>query len=131
MAESLTLEDFFRIAGSTLKLPVEQIRRETQIPLAESALAAPLASFSGIEFYKDPVERAAICCSRLIRNMPLPNGNKRVACACMREMLRRIGLPWPWEDEVEIANVLEALAARDMSEQDFVRWVKRRTELEA
>ena len=132
MQERLTSEDFFRIAAATLGIPVEQVRRITQIPLAESALAAPFACFDGSEFYGDPAERAAVCCSRLIRNMPLSNGNKRAAYACMREMLERSGVRWPRprEDADEIASTLKALAAREISEQDFVRWVKRRIELE-
>jgi prophage maintenance system killer protein len=64
--------------------------------------------------------------------MPLPNGNKRVAYACMREMLERSGVPWPRpsEDADEITSTLKALAAGTLSEQDFVLWVKRRTDLE-
>ena len=103
-----------------------------RISAIESALAAPFASFGAIDFYDDPAERAAICCSRIIRNHPLPDGNKRLGYECMREMLEREGLPWPRpsEDVDEIASTIERLAAREISEQDFVLWVKRRTELE-
>jgi death on curing protein len=96
---------------------------------AESALAAPYANAYGIDFYPDPAERAAICCSRILRNHPFPDGNKRVAYECMREMLERDGLPWsrPSEDAEEIADVIEAVAAREMSEEDFVLWVQGRT----
>lgn len=131
MAKSLELGDFFLIAETTLRIRAEQLRRVTQIPVAESALAAPFASFGGVDFYKDPAERAAVCCSRVIRNMPLPDGNKRVAYGCMREMLERSGIPWPRpsEDVDEIASTIEGLAARTISEREFVDWVKRRTEI--
>jgi death on curing protein len=98
-----------------------------------SAIAAPFATFGAIDRYPDPAERAAICCSRIIRNHPFPDGNKRVAYRCMREMIAREGLPWPrpGEDAVEIATMIERLAARDISERDFVLWVRARIELEA
>lgn len=101
------------------------------IPSAESALAAPDATFGGIDFYPDPAERAAICCSRIIRNHPFPDGNKRVGYECMREMLERADLPWPRpsEDAVEIAETVEALAARAISEEEFVAWVRSRVAL--
>jgi hypothetical protein len=49
----------------------------------------------------------------------------------MREMLERDGIPWPRasEDVEEIASTIEDLAARAISERDFVRWVKLRTQL--
>jgi hypothetical protein len=50
----------------------------------------------------------------------------------MREMLERSGLPWPRpsDDAVEIATMVERLAGRELSERDFVAWVRARTELE-
>jgi len=119
------------IAEAVLGAPAERLARTILVSSAESALAAPFASFGGIDFYEDPVEQAAICCSRIIRNHPFPDGNKRVGYECMREMLERDGTPWPRasEDVDEIAGTIEALAAREISERDFVRWVKARTEL--
>lgn len=122
MPERLDLIDLVLIAEAVLDVPAEQLRRSILIPSAESALAAPFATFGGVDFYEDPVERAAICCSRLIRNHPFPDGNKRVGYECMREMLERAGVPWPRpsEDVDEIAGTIEALAAREISERDFV-----------
>jgi death-on-curing protein len=127
----LELADFLLIAEAVLASPAEDLARVTRIPAAESALAAPFASFGGIDFYTDPTERAAICCSRIIRNHPLPDGNKRLGYECMREMLERSGISWPRpsEDVDEIASTIEGLAARTVSERDFVSWVRRRTEI--
>lgn len=131
MSETLELADLLLIAEAVLEAPAERLARIVLVPGAESALAAPFASFDGVDFYEDPVERAAICCSRIIRNHPFPDGNKRVGYECMREMLERGGFPWPRpsEDAEEIAGTVEALAAREISERDFVGWVKARTEL--
>jgi death-on-curing protein len=131
MEERLRLGEFLLIAEAVLDTPAELLARMVLIPSAESALAAPFASFGGVDFYGDPVERAAICCSRIIRNHPFPDGNKRVGYECMREMLEQGGIPWPRpsQDVDEIAGTIEKLAARELSERDFVRWVQTRIEL--
>ncbi|HMI82394.1 MAG TPA: Fic family protein [Solirubrobacterales bacterium] len=111
-----------------LGTPAERLSRAISVSTAESALAAPFASFGGIDFYPDPVERAAICCSRLIRNHPFPDGNKRIAYECMREMLERADLPWPRprEDAIEIAETINELDAKTLDEAEFVTWVRER-----
>ena len=126
--QRLELADLLLIAEVALGRPAEELARVVLIPNAESALAAPFATFAGAVFYSDPAERAAICCSRILRNRPFPSGNKLVAYECMREMLERAGLPWPRprEDARKIANTIEALAAREMSEAEFVLWVRTR-----
>jgi death on curing protein len=131
MSHRLELADFLLIAEGVLGVDAERLAQRIRIPAAEAALAAPYASLDGIPFYADPAERAAICCSQIIRHNPLPDGNKRVAFECMREMLDRDGLTWPRprEDAEEIAGKIEGLAARRLSEQDFVRWVTLRTRL--
>lgn len=131
MEERLGLGEFLLIAEAVLGTPAELLARTVLIPSAESALAAPFASFGGVDFYEDPVERAAICCSRIIRNHPFPDGNKRVGYECMREMLERGGVPWPrpTQDADEIAGTIERVAAREVSEREFVRWTKARTGL--
>ena len=122
--------DFFLIAEAILDVPAKQLANVARIPGMESALAAPFASFDGVYFYPDPIARAAICCSRIIRNHPLPDGNKRVGYECMREMFDRSGIEWPrpGEDAPLIAMMIEGLAARTVSEPDFITWVKDRVE---
>jgi death on curing protein len=130
MAGKLGLADFLLIAEGVLDMPAEWLARTVLVSSAESALNAPFATFGGVDFYPDPVEQAAICCSRIIRNHPFPDGNKRVGYECMREMLERDGIPWPRPGDVEeIAGTIETLAAREISESDFVRWVRERTRL--
>lgn len=131
MFNRLELAEFLLIAEAVLGVEAERLAREARLPAAEAALAAPFASIDGIPFHADPVERAAICCSRIIRHNPLPDGNKRVAYECMRELLDRAAVTWPRprEDAAEIAGKIEGLAARRVSEADFVRWAKLRARL--
>jgi len=128
MRERLGFVDLLLIAEAVLGEPAERLHRTVSLWRVESALAAPFASDGGVELYADPVERAAICCSRLIRNRPFPHGNEAVAFECMREMLERGGFPWPrpHEDAVEIASLLRALAVGTLSEERFVSWVRSR-----
>lgn len=131
MSQRLELTDFLVIAEGVLGIPAEALAEVARIGGVESALSAPFASFGGVDFYEDPVERAAICCSRLVRNHPLPEGNKQVGYECMREMLERVEAPWPRpsEDAKEIALTIDTLASSSISEREFVAWVKRRVEL--
>jgi death on curing protein len=74
---------FLQIAERVLEVDADRLKNVTKIGSAESALAAPFASFGGHDFYNDPVQRAAILASRIMRNHPLPDGNKRVALILM------------------------------------------------
>jgi death on curing protein len=86
--------------------------------------AAPFATFEGHDFYEGYAVRAAILASRIVRNHPLLDGNKRLALVVMIEFLWRNGQPWPSDvDQDEVAETFERLAARDLSEQDFAAWV--------
>src|ERR671924_678278 len=106
----------------------EDIAKIISVPRAESALGAPFATFGGVDFYPDLPTQAAILCSRIIRNHPLPDGNKRLGYVAMREFLARNGCEWDYPDGgmEEIADKIERLAAGELSEQSFVEWVKDR-----
>lgn len=60
-----------------LGLSAEAIANFDRIGLAESALAAPQAGFGGVEACPDFETKAAVLCWHLVKNHPLPDGNKR------------------------------------------------------
>jgi death-on-curing protein len=112
------------IAEDLLGIPAEELARTTDLGLADSALHAPFATFDGQDFYEGFAVRAAILASRIVRNHPLLDGNKRLALLAMIEFLRRNDQDWPSDlDQDEVAETFERLAARELSEQDFARWV--------
>lgn len=119
----LEVGDLLAIAEGVLGIDGRSLRRMTRISEAESALAAPFASFGGQDFYPDPAERAAILASRIVRNHPLPDGNKRVALIAMLYQLERGGLVWDPPEQAEISMAMEALASRAITEEQFVEWV--------
>lgn len=129
MDEQINLADFLVIAERVLGVDVKALKSAAKLDAAESALAAPFMGFSDTLFYPDPAQRAAIVCSRIIRNHPLPDGNKRTGYLCMRLQLEDSGLNFehPDGDQDNTADVIEALAASTLPEEDFVEWVKVQT----
>lgn len=125
--ERLGIEDFLLLAEAATGLDAAVLAAASHVVArAESALAAPFAEFGGAEFYEGLPLRAAVLCSRLLRNHPLPDGNKRVAYLCMIELIRRNGSEWrPVAPELERAEMIERLAARNVSEDEFAVWVER------
>lgn len=128
MNEQIDLAEFLVIAERLLGVDAKALRSATKLDAAESALAAPFMGFGETLFYPDPAQRAAIVCSRIIRNHPLPDGNKRSGYLCMLIQLERVGLNFtqPEGGQNETADVIEALAARELAEEAFVEWVKTR-----
>jgi death-on-curing protein len=122
----MNLGDYLAVAEAVLQVPAETLKHATRIGSAESALAAPFASFGGVVFYPSIGTQAAILCSRLIRNHPLPDGNKRVALLCMLLFLDLNGRIFDTPDQDEFADVIELLAEGAMPEEEFVAWVEQR-----
>jgi death-on-curing protein len=122
--QRIELVDLLLIAEDLLGVPAEQLVRTMDLGLAESALAAPFATFDGHDFYEGYALRAAILASRIVRNHPLIDGNKRLALVAMIEFLWRNDQPWPSDlDQDEVAETFERLAARDLAEAEFAVWV--------
>lgn len=118
----LRIEDFLLAAEAVLETDAKDLIRLTKVPLAESALAAPYASFEGHVFYGHPIQRAAVLCSRIIRNHALPDGNKRVALILMDLHLEEDGYRLS-ASPPEIDRIFRALASRELTEEDFTAWL--------
>ena len=67
-------------------------------------------------------------CSRLARNHPLPDGNKRLAYLCAVEFAERNGYEWelpPGDDRggEQTVKVIQSVASGELSEEQLARWV--------
>ena len=116
------------IAERVLGFPAEAIANLDRIGLAESALAAPQAGFGGVEAYPDFATKTAVLCWHLVKNHPLPDGNKRCAFLATVEFVernRRTCLPAPG-DPNETDRVIRAVASGEVSEADFRDWIAAR-----
>lgn len=123
----LDIAQFLAVAEAVLGIDSERLRIVTKIGLAESALAAPFASFDGHDFYEHPVQRAAILASRIMRNHPLPDGNKRVALILVDPYLLDNGYRLTAAAS-DIDRTFRAVAARAMTEDCFAVWLQSRIE---
>jgi death-on-curing protein len=130
VVERIDLADFLLIAESHTGIDAHQLARmDRVIQLAESALAAPFAGYGEFELYPDLADRAAIYASRIARNHPLPDGNKRTAYDVMVEFIERNGAVFehPADGLMATAEMIERLAAQTVTEDEFRAWVRERT----
>lgn len=93
--------------------------------LADSALNAPQAAFGEHEFYPTIRDKAAVLLCRLVRNHPLPDGNKRAGWASLTLFLDLNGYQWTPEppDVPSTEAVIVSIAAGAVSEDDVARWI--------
>lgn len=123
----LELEDLLLLAEAITGVDAVALAHAPHVVArAESALAAPFAEFGGVAFYEGITVKAAVLCSRILRNHPLPDGNKRLAYLSMIEFVRRNGREWaPVATERERVEQIERLAAREIGESEFAAWLER------
>lgn len=128
MIRYLELADYLLIAESVLGVPAEAIANFDRIGLAQSALAAPQAGFGGVEAYPDFETKAAVLCWHLVKNHPLPDGNKRCAFLATVEFVERNGRAWlpAAGDPDETDQVIRGIASNELSQADFREWVAAR-----
>lgn len=128
MIEYLGLADYLLIAEAVIGVPAEVIANFDRIGLADSALAAPQAGFGGEEAYPGFETKAAVLCWHLVKNHPLPDGNKRCAFLATVEFVERNGRAWvpaPGDPD-ETDEVIRAVASDTLSDDDFRRWIVER-----
>ncbi len=89
--------------------------------LPEGALARPLNRAG----YSDPdiAELAALYALGVARNHPFVDGNKRTAFASMVAFLSLNGAPL-MADEVDAVITMLGMAAGDISDDEFIAWVR-------
>ena len=90
--------------------------------LLDSALHAPQAGFGDDDFYSDFFMKASVLCTRIARNHPLPDGNKRLAWICMVIFCDLNGYELLADKEEAVRTVI-AVAAGEMSEDDLRQWI--------
>lgn len=118
--------DLLAVGERLLGIDARRLKLIVNIPAAESALAAPFAGVADQQFYEHPVQRAAILASRIMRNHPLPDGNKRAALYLMDLALTADGYTFTATPE-EIDTMFRAVAGRQQTEDYFIAWVCSRT----
>ncbi len=128
MTRYLELADYLLIAEAVLGVPAERIAGFNRIGLADSALAAPQAGFGGVEAYPDFATKAAVLCWHLVKNHPLPDGNKRCAFLATIEFVERNGGSWipAPRDPDETDDMIRGIAGGEVSQVEFRDWIAQR-----
>lgn len=123
--EYLELEDFLLISEAVLGLPAERLAELPRVVnMSSSALAVPGSGWEGRDAYPRVEQKAGLLASRIVRNHPLPDGNKRVAWLALIEFLERNGYGLAPVDPDEAVPTMFALAAGELSEAEFVEWLR-------
>lgn len=121
--ERVHVGEYVVIAAEILGIDPHVLAHSCDLGSADSALAAPFAGWEDTEIYLDLPTKAAVLCSRLVRNHPLIDGNKRAAYETMQELIYRGGGEWRPPEAQEAAEIVERLASREVSEEEFAGWV--------
>lgn len=124
----LELGDYCEIAAELLGSTPEQVARLPRIALADSALGAPRAGFGDEEAYPTLLKKAAVLVEHLVRNHPLPDGNKRAAFLSVWLFLEANGRPFAGEDADTDVPMVEKIAAGEATPDEIIRWLESRTD---
>lgn len=121
----LDLVDYLLIAEQALGIPAERLARLERLGLADSALNAPAAAFGGTEAYPEFTVKVAVLGWHLIKNHPLPDGNKRCALLSMIEFSQRNGRSWSPDPDDPAAGdaIIRGVTDGSIEQEDFAKWV--------
>lgn len=121
----LSLGEALVIAEAVTGIPAAVLAKGSGIGLLDSALHAPQASFAGHELYPAFIDKAAVLAIRIVRNHPLPDGNKRLAWSSLTMFcaLNSHDLHASVEDAVQ---QIFAAAAGEVDEAAMAEWIAAR-----
>ena len=93
--------------------------------LLDSALNAPQAGFGEVDFYPDFFVKAAVLCSRIALNHPLPDGNKRLAWICLVQFCDLNGYQLHVATGDAVTTVVN-VASGQFPEAELAEWIRAR-----
>lgn len=121
----LSLVDALNLGHLVTGLDIETLCSVSRLELLDSALHAPQAGFGDEEFYPDIFQKAAVLCSRIAHNHPLPDGNKRLAWVSLVMFCDRNGYELHVDKAQAVACIVE-LAAGNVTEEELTDWIRLR-----
>ena len=120
----LSLAEAFVLGQLVTGIDAVVLESASRTDLLDSALHAPQAGFGDDDFYSDFFMKAAVLCTRIARNHPLPDGNKRLAWICLVAFCDVNGYELFVAKEEAVRTVV-AVAAGQLSEDDLCEWISR------
>ncbi len=121
----LSLAEALLIAEAVTGLEASTLVRVCQLDLLDSALHAPQAGFADEDFFPGFVEKAAVLVVRIVRNHPLPDGNKRLGWQALTMFcaLNDHELHVAADDAV---TTMQSIAAGELDEAAVAAWLAER-----
>ena len=92
--------------------------------LLDSAINAPLATFSGQDLYPTLLEQASRLCFGLIQNHPFVDGNKRIGAHAMLVFLEINNISLSYDDEELISTIL-SVASGQLNYDGLLDWIQK------
>ena len=120
----LSLAEAFVLGQMVTGIDAVLLESASRTELLDSALHAPQAGFGDDDFYADFFMKAAVLCTRIARNHPLPDGNKRLAWICLVTFCDLNGYEL-FVAKDEAVRTVVGVAAGEMSEDELRQWISR------
>lgn len=122
----LSLSEVLVIAQAVTGIEAETLIRVSRIELLESAIAASEAGFGEHDLYPDFFSKASVLCSRIVRNHPLPDGNKRLGWMALNVFCDLNGYDLALGTDEAVATI-QSLAAGNITEEQLSDWIRANT----
>jgi death-on-curing protein len=118
----LTLAEALLIAEAVTGIEAATLVRVCQVDLLDSALHAPQAGVGDEDFYPGFGEKAAVLVVRIVRNHPLPDGNKRLGWQALTMFCALNGHELHVMVDEAVAT-MQAIAASELDEAAVAAWL--------
>ena len=128
MTRNISPAEFWYLAEYVTGIDASTLIRAKLLAGVQTCIHAPQAGFGDTDFYPDIYDKAAVLACRIAWNHPLPDGNKRVAWACLRLFIDLNRGRWS-EDHPGADDAVEAMlsvAARNVDEAWLASWLRER-----
>jgi len=119
--------DLLLVAEAQLETPAQELLHTTSLD-SDPSFGSLLAGLEEADPPPTVVEVAAICGAWVVRNKPFPDDNSKIGYWFMCLLLDGAGLPWRMsqEDAFVVPPIFKALEDGEITEAEFVDWVRLR-----
>ena len=119
----LTLHQALVIGEAVTGIDAKTLASISRLELLDSALHAPQAGSGEEDLYSDFFMKAAVLCSRIVRNHPLPDGNERLAWTCLVMLCDLNGYTLNPATKSAVATI-RSVASNEITDAVLATWIK-------
>ncbi len=119
----LTLQQALVIGEAVTGIDAKTLASISRLELLDSALHAPQAGSDEEDLYSDFFMKAAVLCSRIVRNHPLPDGNKRLAWTCLVMFCDLNGYQLNPSTN-DVITTIRSVALGTTTDEPLAEWIK-------